>query len=229
MKSWEITRAVRDYGPEDPVQRLVLHTLATYADDNGCCWPKEEAIAKNSCISERRARYRLAELKRDGWIIVNPKAAKDHKGNTYQIVLEKLSQRPLAAYDDDSEQAESQAAGGTSHRPLGAESQAAGGMPIRKNDHERPLNSPGGKEPETDVSGDSPSEEEEPMKKLEPKLDEATLRRILDEQYLAGQLSLEDYDQNIALLEAQKAGVPAAWPHYVDKVQVPVAASSTVH
>jgi len=91
MKSFEIIKAVRDYGPRDRVQRLVLLVLATYVNDTGLCWPKVKTIAENCCLSKRTTLYRLAELERDGRIIVNRKAAGDHKGNTYQIVLEKLA------------------------------------------------------------------------------------------------------------------------------------------
>ncbi|MGA3318935.1 MAG: helix-turn-helix domain-containing protein [Candidatus Korobacteraceae bacterium] len=91
MKSFEIIKAVRDYGPRDRVQRLVLLVLATYVNDAGLCWPKVKTIAENCCLSKRATLYRLAELERDGRIIVNRKAADDHKGNTYQIVLEKLA------------------------------------------------------------------------------------------------------------------------------------------
>ncbi|MGA3317740.1 MAG: helix-turn-helix domain-containing protein [Candidatus Korobacteraceae bacterium] len=90
MKSFEIIKAVRDYGPRNQVQRHVLIALATYVNDAGLCSPKVQTIAENCCLKKRSILYRLAELERDGWIIVNRKAADDHKGNTYQIVREKL-------------------------------------------------------------------------------------------------------------------------------------------
>jgi hypothetical protein len=86
MKSFEIIKAVRDYGPRNQVQRHVLIALATYVNDAGLCSPKVQTIAENCCLKKRSILYRLAELERAGWIIVNH----DHKGNTYQIVREKL-------------------------------------------------------------------------------------------------------------------------------------------
>ena len=91
MKSWEITRAVRDYGPEDPVQNHVLLIVSTYADEDGGCWPSQVTLVRGCRLCRRSVQYRLAELEHDGWIVINPKAAKDHKGNTYQIVLSKLT------------------------------------------------------------------------------------------------------------------------------------------
>jgi hypothetical protein len=90
MKSFEIIKAVRDYGPRHQVQRHVLLDLATHVNDAGLCSPKVKTISENCCLKKRSILYRLAELERDGWIIVNRKAADDHQGNTYQIVLERL-------------------------------------------------------------------------------------------------------------------------------------------
>jgi hypothetical protein len=85
MKSWQQTVAVRDYGPTDLVLNHVLVILTTYANESGFCWPTVAQLVRACRLCKRAVLYRLAELERNGWLIINPKAAKDHKGNTYQI------------------------------------------------------------------------------------------------------------------------------------------------
>ena len=90
MKTWEQSRAVRDFGPDDPMQNHVLMTLTTYTDETGCCYPSIKTLASSCRLCERHVMRILAQLEKDGWLTVNRKAAADHKGNTYNLVLGKL-------------------------------------------------------------------------------------------------------------------------------------------
>lgn len=51
-----------------PTERLVLVTLASYADDDGLCWPRQTTIRAATQLSERAIRSALASLCAHGLI-----------------------------------------------------------------------------------------------------------------------------------------------------------------
>src|ERR1039457_6077023 len=142
MKTWEQSRAVRDFGPDNPMQTHVLSKLTTYTDETGYCYPFIETLARACRLCERHLRRNLTQLEDDGWLIVNRKAAADHRGNTYNLVLGKLVEvtglpeplthrTPRAADDKVSGHLRQ------SHRTFETKSADISSIAIRKNDQER--------------------------------------------------------------------------------------------
>ena len=46
----------------DPLAKSLLLALANYADEQGRCWPSQERLARDTEISDRTARTKLALL-----------------------------------------------------------------------------------------------------------------------------------------------------------------------
>lgn len=84
-----IAGAVWNSGPNDRIQRYVLLAIADNANDTGFCWPSIDSLASKCLLSKRRVMSAVQLLESDGWLVVNKKDV-EHKGNSYQIVLEKL-------------------------------------------------------------------------------------------------------------------------------------------
>jgi hypothetical protein len=51
-----------------PTLKLVLIAVANYADENGCCWPSQERIAKDTELTDRAVREALKKLQSLGFI-----------------------------------------------------------------------------------------------------------------------------------------------------------------
>lgn len=90
--SVRISDAIWRSGPRNPTRRYVLLAIADNADDSGFAWPEQTEIADKTQLSIRAVREQISDLEREGWLTVIPKA-RGHKGNTYQIALEKLTFR----------------------------------------------------------------------------------------------------------------------------------------
>ena len=87
--SIKVTSLVWKHGPRDHATFVVLLALADFADNAGECWPGVDLIASSGRMSKRNVLRALQWLETYGWITVSRKS-RDHKGNTYRIVLSKL-------------------------------------------------------------------------------------------------------------------------------------------
>src|SRR5262249_34778226 len=136
LESYRQIAAILKCGPRDPIQRLVLIAIADSADPTGFAFPGVALLQAKCCLCKRAVLHRLAELERDGWLVINRKAARDHKGNTYQIVLSKLRAGQVRA--DAPENEKSGAPTRISQVHLQTKSGASTSIAIRKNNHEQP-------------------------------------------------------------------------------------------
>jgi hypothetical protein len=88
--SVKLATLVRKFGPTDHTDFVVLLALADHANDSGGdCWPSVKAVATEMRIGERSVARSLSVLENDGWISVL-RRSRDHKGNSYQLIIAKL-------------------------------------------------------------------------------------------------------------------------------------------
>jgi hypothetical protein len=88
--SVKLATLVRKFGPTDHTDFIVLLALADHANDAGSeCWPSVKAIAAEMRIGERSVARSLSVLENDGWISVL-RRSRDHRGNSYQVVITRL-------------------------------------------------------------------------------------------------------------------------------------------
>jgi Helix-turn-helix domain len=90
--SLKITSLVWERGPKqkkDHAEFVVLLALAEFADASGLCWPSIETIAARARFSKSSVIRSLKNLETGGWLSVTRKS-REHKGNTYQIALDRL-------------------------------------------------------------------------------------------------------------------------------------------
>lgn len=95
--SVKVASLVRKHGPRDHGDFIVLLALADHANDAGeQCWPSVKAIAAEMRMGERSVARSLSVLEKDGWILVM-RRSRDHKGNSYKLVMEKLKSHATVA------------------------------------------------------------------------------------------------------------------------------------
>jgi hypothetical protein len=127
-----ISGAVWISGPKHHNQRYVLLAIADNANDHGYCWPSVETIVEKCLISKSTVLRCLESLEHDGWLQINKKAV-EYRGNSYQIVLEKLSfERPKSGVRLKPEK-KSQVSINKSQVSTDAESGVINDIAIRKN------------------------------------------------------------------------------------------------
>lgn len=98
--SIKVASLVRKYGPLNHGDFVVLLALADHANDaGGECWPSVKTIAMEMRIGKRSVIRSLKTLATDGWIEVMKKS-RDHKGNSYQLVMAKLNSQDTMSYDN---------------------------------------------------------------------------------------------------------------------------------
>ena len=66
--SIRLMSAIWESGPTDPIDRLIMLSLADQSNDAGVCWPSNKTIAARVCLSERRVQARIQGLIADGWL-----------------------------------------------------------------------------------------------------------------------------------------------------------------
>ena len=88
----EIVGLVLKHGPKDQGEKLVLVSLANYADEHGVCWPKVETVRRDASCSRSSVFGHLKSLKAAGWLqSVQVKAASGAVvGNRYRINVARL-------------------------------------------------------------------------------------------------------------------------------------------
>ena len=162
-----ISGAVWISGPKQQTRRFVLLAIADNANDEGFAWPSVQAIAEKCLMTTRTVISCLADLQAEGWLCVNRKAV-EGKGNSYQIVLEKLHfQRPKSRERVSPEK--------TTQVKLTTDSGETDDIAIRKNHQEPSLFSPDGVE--------LVDKKEKKKRTVDLKFGEC--RKLLDEFYAA--------------------------------------------
>jgi Helix-turn-helix domain len=81
--------AVWQQGPDDRSQRLLMLALADHANDQGLCWPSTKTLAGKACMNVRTVLRTLKDLESGKWLTV-ARRSHEHRGNTYQLSLERL-------------------------------------------------------------------------------------------------------------------------------------------
>jgi DNA-binding MarR family transcriptional regulator len=66
-----------------PGERLTLAALSNYANDDGCCWPAQETLAKSTGTTRETANRHLKSLEKKGFLEI--KHRKDKGGRTSNI------------------------------------------------------------------------------------------------------------------------------------------------
>ena len=74
----------------DQRRKMMLLALADFANDEGCCWPKQETLARRCSMSRRTTQRVLADLEAEGWLSVDRAANVKGRSSTYWISLEML-------------------------------------------------------------------------------------------------------------------------------------------
>lgn len=99
--------ATRDVGPMSSSQRLVLISLAEYADEDGThAFPSVGTIAKNLELTPNTIRVALRELRNAGWIVPGDpqlvaKYRPDRRPSVYELVLTKVRDESGVSYSDE--------------------------------------------------------------------------------------------------------------------------------
>tara|TARA_R100001463_G_scaffold9938_4_gene29579 strand:- start:9351 stop:9914 length:564 start_codon:yes stop_codon:yes gene_type:complete len=76
-----------------PSEKLVLLTLADYADDENKCWPKQETLAERTGLARQTVNIKLSSLEKQG--LINRESRRHTSNMTYlNVVNEKPKQKP---------------------------------------------------------------------------------------------------------------------------------------
>lgn len=80
---WLWAVLLRDHGPRDPLMLLVMHTLRTFMDDSGFCFPSQEAIAAAAAVSIRTVQNKLPAASRLHWLGMSARAKPGQQWKAY--------------------------------------------------------------------------------------------------------------------------------------------------
>ncbi len=106
---WLHRVAIRDYGPLNPFDRLLLFAVSAYADDSGHCWPGQATLANAAQMGESTVRRKVDALSKAGWLAVyRACSGQAWKRNEYRLSVP--DQVPLFAIKIKGESAESHVA-----------------------------------------------------------------------------------------------------------------------
>lgn len=168
-----IAGAVWTSGPKERAERYVLLAIADNCNETGFCFPSIEHLAEKCLLSERHVLRAVKKLEDDGWLEVNKHDIK-HKGNSYQIVLDKLSFVRPKSRDKRSHDIQS-----TSHMTSATEMGDIRDIAIMKNLQEPPIET---SLSETSSDGfaltslESKKEKKKEKKRKPPKADDSELK-----------------------------------------------------
>ena len=68
---WLHRVVLRDFGPRDPLVKLVVFTVNSFMDESGGCFPSQEAIAKASGLGISTVRRKIAVANRSAWLSIS--------------------------------------------------------------------------------------------------------------------------------------------------------------
>ena len=77
-----------------PGSKLVLVTIANYADEQGFCWPSQALIARQSEQSIDSVQRRLRELEKAGFLV---RKARKQQSSLYQLLMPTAKKPQIAA------------------------------------------------------------------------------------------------------------------------------------
>jgi hypothetical protein len=102
--SWQATAWAVKQRTSTAGCKLLLLTLANYADDTGCCWPGQESLKKDTGQSLDTIQRQLKRLQADGLIrkIIRPMGPGRWPGRTYflNLTVAEISKPQSAAQSD---------------------------------------------------------------------------------------------------------------------------------
>jgi hypothetical protein len=139
-----ISGAVWLSGPQERNQRFVLLAIADNSNETGFAFPSTETLASKCLMSVRYVLTTLQELETEGWLAItrNDPRSRHSKGNSYQIVLEKLAAYKPNSSEKSSREDSSRELGSTTQVNSVANSSELGGNAIRKNRHRTVIKEP---------------------------------------------------------------------------------------
>jgi hypothetical protein len=71
-----------------PTEKLLMVSLAEFADENGLCWPSKETLSRRAQVSKRTVDKYIKLLAADGWISVSENRGR--RSNSYNLNLGKI-------------------------------------------------------------------------------------------------------------------------------------------
>src|SRR5437016_5469423 len=102
--SWQATAWAVEQTTGSPGAKLMLLTLANYADDTGCCWPSQETLARDTEQSLDSVQRYLKKLEKLNLIrkVTRPMGPGRWSSRTYflPITVAKTSKPQSAAQSD---------------------------------------------------------------------------------------------------------------------------------
>lgn len=144
--SWQATAWALKQRTGSPGCKLMLLTLANYADDTGCCWPSQETLSHDTEQSLDSVQRYLKKLEKLGLIrkIIRPQGPGRWASRTYflNLTVAEMSKPQSAAQSDDEERVALTGGLTPDAMPQGARDYAAntsGTMPHQARDHAAPL------------------------------------------------------------------------------------------
>jgi hypothetical protein len=103
--SWQATAWAVKQRTGDPALKLLLLTLANYADDKGCCFPSQATLSEDTEQSVDSVQRKLKQLEAKGLVrkIVRPGKRGQWSGRTYYLNMgvAEMSKPQSAAWSDD--------------------------------------------------------------------------------------------------------------------------------
>lgn len=92
--AFKLTALVLDFGPRDPLSKLLLMALADRADKAGVCFPGRADLVERTGVSDSTITRRLRVLERDGWL---QRAKRFQTSNLFRLNVAKLYQAQAEA------------------------------------------------------------------------------------------------------------------------------------
>lgn len=106
MKSYQYPAAVREHSTTKRLAKLLFIALATYADDNGECFPSHTTLRRETGLSLRTIERTIKALVQTGELEVIEKGRARHFSTRYRITINPRhsdgSNRVNSRQDDDS-------------------------------------------------------------------------------------------------------------------------------
>jgi Helix-turn-helix domain len=158
MKSYQYPAAVREHSVTQGAAKHVLLTLATYADDNGECYPSHATLASNTGLSLRTIERVMKEIPADELQVVQ-KGKAAGRPTVYRITVNPRQadgcQVPNSRQNDNSQDNNSRHGDGSTPVNLSLNSRHGDGLTT----NELPIEVPKARKPAPSVSSDAGSRE----------------------------------------------------------------------
>jgi len=89
VSPWVYRKCLRDHGLRDATLLLVLHTVASFANKSGRCFPSQATIARSAAASVGTVRSKLQKASRQHWIAIfaELKSGQGWKHHSYALCI----------------------------------------------------------------------------------------------------------------------------------------------